>query len=152
MFWFVKQNLSTVLRTFINSEVMQLVCTYIALALFPFFFLFSLTIDSHKKNWIVVLNHKILDQYITFVFVVVVFFFFFFQGHKIECILYSCSLQDIQHKRKEIESLLSHFVLNKYQITSLLLVPNPLHPKKEKRKKKQITTLLTHSAEKKSTF
>ena len=61
------------------------------------------------------------------------------------CTLVHCK---IYGKRKEIESLLSHFVLNKYQITSLLLAPNPPPPKK---KEKKITTLLTHSIEKKST-
>ena len=42
------------------------------------------------------------------------------------CTLVHCK---IYGKRKEIESLLSHFVLNKYQITSLLLAPNPPPPK-----------------------
>ena len=47
------------------------------------------------------------------------------------CTLVHCK---IYGKRKEIESFLSHFVLNKYQITSLLLAPKAPPPKKKKRK------------------
>ena len=94
MFWFVKQNLSTVLRTLINSKVMQLVYTYIALFSL---FLFSLRSDSHKKNWIMLLNHKIPDQYITYI----VSIFYFYRGIKliVFCSLVHCKIYGINKKK-----------------------------------------------------
>ena len=95
-FWFVKQNLSIVSRTFISSKVMQLVCRYITCTFFIFFFLFFLTSDSHKKNWIMLLNHEILDQYITYIV-----FFFSLRGIKLSVFstLVHCKIYGINEKK-----------------------------------------------------